>query len=108
MKKIGGMGSILGMLPGLGKMQKQMATIQASLAEMELDVSSGGGAVAIKINGQGEFRSLKLDPEFLKEDAAFVEETILEAVKEAASKAKTVSEAEMQKATAGMSLPGMF
>ena len=26
MKKIGGMGSILGMLPGLGKMQKQMAS----------------------------------------------------------------------------------
>ena len=90
------------------KMQKQMATIQASLAEMELDVSSGGGAVAIKINGQGEFQSVKLDPEFLKEDAAFVEETILEAIKEAASKAKAVSEAEMQKATAGMSLPGMF
>jgi DNA-binding YbaB/EbfC family protein len=90
------------------KMQKQMATIQASLAELELDVSSGGGAVAIKINGQGEFRSLKLDPEFLKEDAAFVEETILDAIKEAASKAKAVSEAEMQKATSGMGLPGMF
>jgi len=90
------------------KMQKQMAAIQAALSEMELDVSSGGGAVAIKINGQGEFRSLRLDPEFLKEDSSFIEETILEAIKEAAAKAKTVSEAEMQKATAGMSLPGMF
>ena len=90
------------------KMQKQMAAVQATLAETDLDVSSGGGAVAIKINGQGEFQSLKLDPEFLKEDAAFVEEAILDAIKEAASKAKQVSEAEMQKATAGLGLPGMF
>lgn len=90
------------------KMQKQMAAIQASLAETELDVSSGGGAVAVKINGQGEFRALKLDPEFLKEDSAFVEETILDAIKEAAAKAKQLSEAEMSKATAGMGMPGMF
>lgn len=90
------------------KMQKQMEAIQASLAAMEIDVSSGGGAVAIKISGQGEFSALKLDPEFLREDAAFVEETILEAVKEAAAKAKKISEAEMGKATAGLGLPGMF
>jgi DNA-binding YbaB/EbfC family protein len=90
------------------KMQKQMAVVQASLAEADLDVTSGGGAVAVKINGQGEFQSLKLDPEFLKEDAAFVEETILDAIKEAAAKAKEMNEAEMQKATAGIGLPGMF
>ena len=90
------------------KMQKQMEAIQASLAAMEIDVTSGGGAVAVKISGQGEFRALKLDPEFLKEEASFVEETILDAIKEAAAKAKTVSEAEMGKATAGLSLPGMF
>jgi DNA-binding YbaB/EbfC family protein len=90
------------------KMQKQMEAIQASLAAMEIDVTSGGGAVAIKVNGQGEFRSLKLDPEFLKEGASFVEETLLEAIKEAAAKAKAVSEAEMGKATAGMNLPGLF
>ena len=90
------------------KMQKQIETIQASLEQTVLDVSSGGGAVQIKINGQGQFLSLKLDPEFLKEEASFIEETILEAVKEAAAKAKSTSEAEMQKATAGFGMPGMF
>lgn len=90
------------------KMQKQIETIQASLEKLEIDVSSGGGAVAIKINGQGQFLSLKLDPEFLKEDASLVEETVLGAIKEAAAKAKAANEAEMQKATAGFGMPGMF
>lgn len=90
------------------KMQRQMEQVQASLAERELDVSSGGGAVVVTINGLGEFRSLKLDPELLKEDISFVQETILGAVKEAAAKAKQVNEAEMKSITAGLNMPGMF
>ena len=49
-----------------------------------------------------------LDPEFLKEDATVVQDTILSAVKEALAKAKALNEAEMQKAAGGFSLPGMF
>lgn len=90
------------------KMQRQIAETQATLAQRELEVSSGGGAVVVKVNGHGEFLSLKLNPELLKEEAAFVEDTILGAIKEAAAKAKALSEAEMRKATAGMSLPGLM
>lgn len=90
------------------KMQRQIAETQAALATREIEISSGGGAVVVKVNGHGEFLALKLNPELLKEEAAFVEETILGAIKEAAAKAKALSEAEMRKATAGMSLPGMM
>lgn len=91
------------------KMQRQMQAIQEELAEQELEVSSGGGAVQIKVNGQGEFRALKLDQEFLKEDAEFIEETILSAIREAADKAKAVSEEKMGAATGGMGgFPGLM
>lgn len=90
------------------KMQKQMETIQAELAETELDVSSGGGAVRIVISGQSEFKSIALDPEFLKEDKELVEETLLAAIQEAAAKAKALSEERMSQATAGFNLPGLF
>lgn len=83
------------------KMQKQMEAIQAELAETMLEVSSGGGAVQVKINAQGEFQSFKLDPEFLKEDPEFVEETLLAAVQEAAAKAKETSEEAMSSVTGG-------
>lgn len=84
------------------KMQKQMEGVQAKLAEQIIEVSSGGGAINIKINGQGEFQAFKIDPEFLKEDAEFIEETLLGAVQEAAAKAKETSEEAMGSVTGGM------
>ncbi|NCG08592.1 MAG: YbaB/EbfC family nucleoid-associated protein [Verrucomicrobia bacterium] len=91
------------------KMQRQMQAIQEELAEQELEVSSGGGAVLIKVSGQGEFRALKLDPEFLKEDPEFIEETVLSAIREAAEKAKANSEEAMGAATGGMGgFPGLM
>jgi len=84
------------------KMQKQMEGIQSQLAAQIIEVSSGGGAINIKINGQGEFQAFKMDPEFLKEDADFIEETLLGAVQEAAAKAKQTSEDAMASVTGGM------
>lgn len=88
------------------QMQKQMHNVQAKLAEKVIDVSSAGGAVNIKINGQGEFQGLKIDPELLKEDAEFVEETLLNAVQEAAKKAKETSEEAMLDVTNGLGVGG--
>lgn len=90
------------------KMQKQIESMQSSLETQILDVSSGGGAVQIKINGAGKFLSLTLDAEFLKEDKKLIEETILNAVQEAAQKAKEKNEAEMQRISSAFQMPGMF
>ena len=91
-----------------GKMQRQIEELNKSLAERELDISSGGGAVQVKINGAGKFLALKLDPEFLKEDAKLIEETLLNAVQEAATKAKALNDSEMQRISSGFQMPGMF
>lgn len=90
------------------KVQKQMEVLQQALASQEIEVSRGGGAVVVKINLMGEFRGLKIDPEFLKEDPATIEETLLDAVQAAAAESKAKNEAEMSKVTAGFSLPGMM
>ncbi len=90
------------------KMQKRIEALQAELAEKELEISGGGGAVVIKITASGDFRNITIDPELLKEEASLIEETILQAVKEASTQAKTLHEEEMGKATEGMSLPGLM
>jgi DNA-binding YbaB/EbfC family protein len=104
-------------MPGVGKlmkqmqkMQKQMEAVQTELASRELTVSSGGGAVEIVITGQGEFKKIKLDPDFLKEDAEFVSDTLLTAINEASEKAKAESEAAMGSVTSGLSggFPGLM
>jgi DNA-binding YbaB/EbfC family protein len=102
-------------MAGLGKFlkqaqkaQKQMEVVQQQLAARELETTAGGGAVRVKINGQGDFLSLKLDPEFLKEDAGMVADAILEAVKQASTQAKNLNQEEINKVTAQFQMPGMF
>ncbi len=101
-------------MPGVGKllkqaqkMQRQMESLQAQLETKEIDVTAGGGAVAIKISTAGRVLALKLDPDFLKEEPKFVEETLLLALQDAAKQAKTQYDAEMQKITSTFQMPGM-
>jgi DNA-binding YbaB/EbfC family protein len=90
------------------KMQKKMELLQQELGQKTIEVTSGGGAVKIQVTGQGEFVSLKLDPEFLKEDADLVQETLLAAIKDAAVQAKRAHEEAMSALSGGLSIPGLF
>lgn len=90
------------------KMQQKMEEAQALLSEEIIEVSGGGGAVSIKISGQGEFKDLKLDPEFLKEDTEFVSEAILQAIVDATEQAKKKNDEAMSGLTGGMQMPGLF
>ncbi len=99
-------------MPGVGKllkqaqkMQKAMEAAQAELESLEIEGSAAGGAVKATVNGQGALKSLKIDPEFLKEDVASVETSIVAAVRDAADKAKKTGEEKMSSITGGFSLP---
>ena len=100
-------------MAGLGKLVKQaekmkrgIEALQVQLDAKEIEITSGGGAVKIKVSGSGKFLSLALDPEFLKEDAKLVSETVLAAVQDAAKQSKEYNEAEMQKITGTFQMPG--
>jgi len=90
------------------KMQRSIEALQTQLEAKEIDVTSGGGAVKLKINGAGKFTALTLDPEFLKEDAKLVADTLLVAIQDAAKQAKDYNDAEMSKVTSAFQAPGMF
>jgi DNA-binding YbaB/EbfC family protein len=90
------------------KMQKGVEALQTQLEAKEIDVTAGGGAVKIKVNGTGKFLALTLDQEFLKEDAKLVSDTVLAAVQDAAKQAKDYNEAEMQKVTGAFQMPGLM
>ncbi|MDG1139138.1 MAG: YbaB/EbfC family nucleoid-associated protein [Opitutales bacterium] len=90
------------------KMQQKMEEAQALLSDEIIEVSGGGGAVTVKVSGQGEFKDLQLDPEFLKEDAEFVSEAILQAIVDASAQAKKKNDEAMSGLTGGMQMPGLF
>lgn len=90
------------------KMQKAMESVQEQLAQIEIEGTAAGGAVKAVVNGHSALKSIKLDPEFLKEGAEAVESSIVAAVQDAAAKAKAKSEEEMSKVTGGFGIPGIL
>jgi hypothetical protein len=90
------------------KMQNSIAALQAQLETKEIEVATGGGAVKVKVTAAGKFVALTLDPEFLKEDAKLVSDTVLGAIQEASKQSKDLNESEMQKVTSAFQMPGIF
>ena len=89
-------------------MKQQMEDIQASLAKRTVEATSGGGAVKVVAKCDGTVASIKIDPQALNPtDAQLLEDMILTATNQALGQAKEISNAEMGKATAGFSLPGL-
>jgi nucleoid-associated protein EbfC len=100
------MTNIMKMMKQAADMQKNLAKAQAALAALELEHSSGGGAVTVKITGDGNIVGLRIDPQVVAGgDAEMLEDLLLTAVRGAQEQAKETAAAEMQKLTAGMSLP---
>jgi DNA-binding YbaB/EbfC family protein len=90
------------------KMQRSIETLRTQLEAREIEVTAGGGAVRVKVSAAGNFLALILDPDFLKEDAKLVSDTILAAVQDASKQAKELNESEMQKITSAFQMPGIF
>jgi len=89
-------------------MQQQVEQIQQQLANRTVEATSGGGAVKVVAKCDGTIASVKIDPQALNPgDAQLLEDMVLTAVNQALTQAKEISAAEMGKATAGFSLPGL-
>ena len=92
------------------KMQEQVATAQAELAEAELTGTAGGGLVTVTLTGLGEFKSVKIDPKAVDpDDVETLEDLILAAVHNGSEAVRQLTEEKMGPVTGGMgglSLPG--
>jgi DNA-binding YbaB/EbfC family protein len=90
-------------------MQQKMATLQKELETRELDISSGGGMVKIKINGKQEILEIKLDKECVDPtDVESLEELVMIAVNTAVKDSQDMVSNAMSKVTGGMNIPGLF
>ena len=103
------MANIMKLMKQAADMQKNMAKAQDSLAAIELEHSSGGGAVTVKITGDGNIAAIRIDPKAVQSgDAEMLEDLVLTAVRGAQELAKETAANEMKKLTAGMNLPPGF
>ena len=91
------------------EMQSKMAKIQEELAAKEVEGSSGGGMVKVRMNGQQELLNIEIDSEVFGEgDKEMLEDLVVAAVNDARRLALEVAKEEMSKVTGGLPMPGMF
>lgn len=105
----GGAGNMNGMIKQAQKMQEEIGRVQKELEERVFDVTSGGGAVEIRITGKREIKALTLKPEAVDpDDIEMLQDLLVAAVNEAIRKVDETSEQEMGKVTGGMNMPGLL
>jgi len=87
------------------KMQEQMAKTQAEIEKKTVEVSTAGGKVRVMANGAGEVIAIKIDKEVVDpNDVEFLEEIVLDGVKQAVEQGKALAQSEMTKITGGLQL----
>ena len=86
-------------------MQEQMAKTQAELEKKTVEVSTAGGKVKVTANGAGDVIAIKIDKEVVDpNDVEFLEEIVLDGVKQAVEQGKALAQSEMTKITGGLQL----
>ena len=92
------------------KMQEQVASAQAELAEAELTGTAGGGLVTVTLTGLGEYKAIRIDPKAVDpDDVETLEDLVLAALHNGAEAVRRLTEEKMGPVTGGMgglTLPG--
>ena len=105
----GGPQNMQAMIRQAQKMQEDMAAKQEELNAREYDISAGGGVVKVKINGMREILAIDLQPEIVDpDDIETLSDILVAAVNEAIKRVDDTNNAELNKITGPMNLPGLF
>ena len=90
------------------KMQEKMKETQTALKKIEVEGVSGGNAVKIIMNGDGELKKITFDDALFKETKEIFCDLIVAAHSDAKSKLKKKTTEEISKVTGGIDLPPGF
>src|SRR6201995_910942 len=98
-------GNINNLMKQAQAMQANMQKAQSEIATLEVIGESGGGMVKVTMTGRHEVKRVQIDPAVGAEDREMLEDLIAAAVNDAVHRIESASQAKMQAAMGGMSLP---
>lgn len=105
MKFRGGMSELMRQA---SRLQRRVAQRKEELKTTTVEASAGNDQVKVTINGAHELVSIQLSPELLKqEDLSMVQDLIVAAVNAGMTKSNEMVEAEIEKVTGGLAIPGL-
>lgn len=93
----------------LEQLQSQLMKAQEDLGAELVTATAGGGAVVVVMNGHQEVQAIKIAPEVVDpEDVEMLQDLIVAAFKEAASKARALAESKMGGLAGEFGIPGLM
>jgi DNA-binding YbaB/EbfC family protein len=100
------MADFLGLMKQATELKSKMEAMQAELDHIEVEGSSGGGLVTVRVTAKGEMKGIKIDASIIKpDDKEMIEDLIVAAHGEARRKAEAVLQEKMQGLTGGLPMP---
>jgi DNA-binding YbaB/EbfC family protein len=90
------------------RLQRRVEQRKQELKTETVEASAGNDQVKVTVNGGGEVVAIVLAPELLKgEDLAMVQDLIVAGTNAALKKSQEMIEAEIEKVTGGVKIPGL-
>jgi hypothetical protein len=90
------------------QLQQAQERIQAEIAALDIEATAGGGVVRVRMDGQKNLKSLKLEPDAVNtDDLEMLQDLILAAVNEAARKVDAAIQEKVGGLTGGLKIPGL-
>jgi hypothetical protein len=105
MKFRGGMGELMRQA---SRLQRKVERRKEELKTETAEATSGNDQVKVVVNGGGQLVSVTIDPALLqKEELSMVQDLIVAAANAALTKSQQMVEAEIEKVTGGIQIPGL-
>ena len=90
------------------ELQERMAKMDEELGHKEVEATSGGGVVKVKLNGKQQLLSIKISREAVDpDDIEMLEDLVLAAVNAGITKSKELSQNNLAQLTGGLKIPGI-
>tara|TARA_B100001142_G_C13748877_1_gene428579 strand:- start:8 stop:325 length:318 start_codon:yes stop_codon:yes gene_type:complete len=88
------------------ELESKMKESQKKIKNISVTGISGGDAIKVTLNGEGELINLDISPQILKEDKVIIEDLIKAAHNNAKQQLKSKTSEEISKATGEFGIPG--
>jgi DNA-binding YbaB/EbfC family protein len=91
------------------RLQRKIEKRKQELTTETVEASAGNDQVKVKVNGGRELVEITIAPELLKsEDLGMVQDLVVAAVNAGLKKSAEMVDAELEKVTGGLKVPGLF
>jgi len=90
-------------------LQRKVSVRKEELKEETVEASAGNDQVKVVVNGAQQLVSITIEPDLLKsEDLSMVQDLVVAAVNAGVAKSLEMVEAEIEKVTGGVQIPGLI